>query len=175
MHEIRIHGRGGQGAVSAAELLARAAFKDGKYSQAFPYFGVERRGAPVQAFCRIDDRFIRMRQNVYEPDCVIVLDSTLLDVVDVEQGLKENGLVVLNTRKRVDRKNVKTIDATSIALETLGRPIVNTVMLGAFAPLIAAVIMIVRKEGWAGVKQFFRKALSFRIMPRPRASCRLIR
>ncbi len=133
MHEIRIHGRGGQGAVTAAELLAKAAFYDGKYSQAFPFFGVERRGAPVQAFCRIDGSFIRIRQNVYEPDYVMVLDSTLLDVVDVFEGLKKNGIVIINTTKDIQRKNVHCIDASSIALETLKMPIVNTVMLGAFS------------------------------------------
>ena len=133
MHEIRIHGRGGQGAVTAAELIAKAAFYDGKFSQAFPYFGVERRGAPVQAFCRIDDSFIRIRQNVYEPDYVIVLDSTLLEVVDVFDGLKKEGIVIINTAKKIGKENVHCIDATSIALEKLGMPIVNTVMLGAFS------------------------------------------
>jgi len=133
MHEIRIHGRGGQGAVTAAELIAKAAFIDGKFSQAFPYFGVERRGAPVQAFCRIDNSFIRIRQNVYEPDYVMVLDSSLLDVVDVFEGLRKNGTVIINTTKPIEKKNVHCLDATSIALETLGLPIVNTVMLGAFA------------------------------------------
>jgi len=133
MHEIRIHGRGGQGAVTAAEIIAKAAFIDGRFSQAFPYFGVERRGAPVQAFCRLDDSFIRIRQNVYEPDYVIVLDSSLLDVVDVFEGLRKNGTVIINTTKPIEKKNAHCLDATSIALEALGLPIVNTVMLGAFS------------------------------------------
>ena len=92
MKEIRIHGRGGQGSVTAAELLAQAAFKDGKYSQAFPAFGVERRGAPVQAFARIADEKILTRAQVYFPDIIIVQDSTLLEVVDVFSGLKDDGV-----------------------------------------------------------------------------------
>lgn len=135
MIEIRFHGRGGQGAVTAAEILAKSAFEDGKYSQAFPFFGVERRGAPVMAFTRIDKEPIKRRYQVYNPDYVVVLDEGLLDVVDVFSGLKDNGCVVLNTSKDFKRDDidVHTIDATGIALETLGRPIVNTVMLGAFA------------------------------------------
>ncbi len=135
MHEIRIHGRGGQGAVTAAEILAKAAFADGKYSQSFPYFGVERRGAPVMAYARIDDAFINIRQQVYEPDYVMVLDPTLLEVVNVFDGLKKDGMVIVNTTQKLHLpyKNSHTVDATSIALEVLGVPIVNTVMLGAFA------------------------------------------
>ncbi|MDI6703025.1 pyruvate synthase subunit PorC [Methanothermobacter wolfeii] len=135
MIEIRFHGRGGQGAVTAAEILAKAAFEDGKYSQAFPFFGVERRGAPVMAFTRISDSPVRRRYQVYNPDYVIVLDEGLIDVVDVFSGIKDGGAVLLNTAgdftsKRAD---LYTIDATGIALETLGVPIVNTVVLGAFA------------------------------------------
>lgn len=135
MIEIRFHGRGGQGAVTAAEILAKAAFEDGKYSQAFPFFGVERRGAPVMAFTRIDDKPIRRRYQVYNPDYVVVLDEGLVDVVDAFSGLKEDGVVVLNTAGTFtsEKAEVHTIDATGIALENLGRPIVNTVMLGAFA------------------------------------------
>lgn len=136
MIEIRFHGRGGQGAVTAAEILAKAAFEDGKYSQAFPFFGVERRGAPVLAFSRIDDKFIRQRYQVYEPDYVVVQDDGLLKVVDVFSGLKENGKVILNTKNSGQIKgnyDVYKIDATGIALDILGVPIVNTVMLGAFA------------------------------------------
>ena len=139
MKEIRFHGRGGQGAVTAAELLAVAAFADGKYSQAFPAFGVERRGAPVLAFTRIDEQKIRLRNQVYEPDYVIVLDATLIGTVDVVQGVKPNGTVLVNTDKPVEKLGLKTgakvrvIDATKIALEELGRPIMNTTLLGAFA------------------------------------------
>jgi pyruvate ferredoxin oxidoreductase gamma subunit len=136
MIEIRFHGRGGQGAVTAAEILAKAAFEDGKYSQAFPFFGVERRGAPVMAFTRINDKAIRRRYQVYKPDYVVVLDEGLLDVVDVFSGLESQGMVLINTQGEAPiHKGSKThtIDATGIALDKLGLPIVNTVMLGAFA------------------------------------------
>ncbi len=139
MNEIRIHGRGGQGSVTAAELLAQAAFKDGMYSQAFPAFGVERRGAPVQAFCRISDEKIRTRAQIYFPSVIIVQDSSLLDVVDVFGGLKDDGVAVINTRKGAGDLGIEhparivTIDATGLAMEHLGRPITNTTMLGAFA------------------------------------------
>ncbi|AEA46817.1 pyruvate ferredoxin oxidoreductase subunit gamma [Archaeoglobus veneficus] len=141
MLEVRFHGRGGQGSVTAAEVLAIAAFKDGKYSQAFPIFGVERRGAPVQAFCRIDEKPIKQRCQVYEPDLVVVQDATLMSDVDVTAGLKEGGILLINSAKSPEEfginsnTTVKTIDATRLALETLGRPIVNTVMLGALAKL----------------------------------------
>jgi pyruvate ferredoxin oxidoreductase gamma subunit len=136
--EIRFHGRGGQGAVTAAELIAIAAFEDKKYSQAFPAFGVERRGAPVMAFARISDEPIRIRSQIYEPDYVVVQDVTLLDVVDVASGLKPEGKIIVNADRKAGDLNLETeaeiipIDATKIALEELGRPIVNTTMLGAF-------------------------------------------
>ena len=138
MKEIRIHGRGGQGSVTAAELIAVAAFEDKKFSQAFPAFGVERRGAPVMAFARISDKPIRIRSQVYEPDYVVVQDVTLLDVVNVASGLKSDGKIIINTDKPKEKlklstdAQVVTIDATRIAMEILGRPIVNTTMLGAF-------------------------------------------
>jgi 2-oxoacid:acceptor oxidoreductase gamma subunit (pyruvate/2-ketoisovalerate family) len=135
MIEIRFHGRGGQGVVTAARLLAEAAFIEGKYAQAFPFFGAERRGAPVLAFSRINDKEIRARTQVYEPDYVIVLDPFLPEVVDVVAGLKQGGIVVLNSKKAMQFPLVKTVfvDATSIAMATLGAPITNTAMLGAFA------------------------------------------
>ncbi len=139
MKEVRIHGRGGQGSVTAAELLAVAAFEDGKFSQAFPFFGVERRGAPVTAFARISDKKIRLRSQIYEPDYVIVQDPTLISAVDVTAGLKPSGIVIVNSEKPPDEIGiregiqVKTIDATGIALEIIGRPIVNTTLLGGFA------------------------------------------
>ncbi|MDI6724638.1 MAG: pyruvate synthase subunit PorC [Methanobacterium sp.] len=144
MIEIRFHGRGGQGAVTAAEILAKAAFEDGKYCQAFPFFGAERKGAPVMAFTRIADKQIRRRYQVYNPDYVIVLDDTLLEAVDVLSGLKEGGKVILNTKNDVNLgENVdsSSIDATGIALDTLGVPIVNTVMLGAFASVTGEVTL----------------------------------
>lgn len=135
MIEIRFHGRGGQGAVTAAEILAKAAFEDGKYSQAFPFFGVERRGAPVMAFARIDDEPIKIRYQIQNPDYVVVLDDGLLDVVDVFSGIKENSKVIINTHKEhgTTEQEVYGIDATGIALDNLGVPIVNTVMLGSFS------------------------------------------
>ncbi|KXS43816.1 pyruvate ferredoxin oxidoreductase subunit gamma [Methanolobus zinderi] len=139
MKEIRIHGRGGQGSVTAAELLAVAAFADNKFSQAFPAFGVERRGAPVQAFTRIGDVPIRLRSQVYEPDYVIVQDPTLLEVVEVANGLKDDGILIINSdfdpeTFKIDTKaRIMTVNATKIALDIIGRPIVNTVLLGAFA------------------------------------------
>jgi pyruvate ferredoxin oxidoreductase gamma subunit len=136
MIEIRIHGRGGQGAVTAAEVLAVAAFKDGKFSQAFPFFGTERTGAPVASFCRIDDKFIRIREHVYNPDYVLVLDPTLLANSDVLKGLKGSGMLIVNTQDAIKLKTkarAKKIDLTAIALEIIGKPFVNIPMLGAFA------------------------------------------
>jgi len=141
MIEIRLHGRGGQGTVTAAELLAVAAFDDGKEAQAFPAFGVERRGAPVMAFCRISDGPIRLRTQIYDPDYVIVQDPTLMDSVNVLAGLKPDGTVLINSEhtsedlKLNTKARVVAFPATQIALEELGRPIMNTVLLGAFAGL----------------------------------------
>ncbi|MEO2152111.1 MAG: pyruvate/ketoisovalerate ferredoxin oxidoreductase subunit gamma, partial [Thermococcus sp.] len=136
------HGRGGQGAVTAANILASAAFKQGKYVQAFPFFGVERRGAPVTAFTRIDDKPIRIKTQIYEPDIVVVLDPSLLETVDVTAGLKDGGIVIINTEKskeevleKLKKKPAKLalVDATTIALDILGLPITNTAILGAVA------------------------------------------
>jgi pyruvate ferredoxin oxidoreductase gamma subunit len=138
--EIRWHGRGGQGAVTSAELLARAAIDEGKYAQAFPSFGPERRGAPVLAFDRISEKEpIRVRAEITQPDVVVVLDAGLINIVDVTSGLKENGVLVINTKKSLseiasefsNNWQLAIIDATSIAREQLGVPIVNTTMLGA--------------------------------------------
>jgi pyruvate ferredoxin oxidoreductase gamma subunit len=143
MIEVRIHGRGGQGVVTAAELISIAAFYDGHEAQAFPNFGVERRGAPIEAYARISDEKIKLRSQIYEPDFIVVQDSTLLGVVDVFKGIKKTTKVIINSDKSpkdllkgkfpVDEKNIMTIGATDIALRVLGRPIINTVMLGAFA------------------------------------------
>jgi len=138
--EIRWHGRGGQGAVMASEILARAAISEGKYAQSFPSFGPERRGAPVMAFDRINPtKPIRVRADVAEPDVVIVLDPTLLGIVNVASGLKEDGILILNTSKNIEdfeaefgtKWQMASVDATRIARELLGVPIVNTTMLGA--------------------------------------------
>ncbi len=140
MNEIRIHGRGGQGAVGAAEMLALAAIGEGKYAQAFPSFGPERRGAPVVAFCRIDGKPILTREPIREPDIVVVLDPTVMRGTDVAAGLKRGGKIVINT-SRPGREiaeqygftgvSLATVDASSIARNVLGRPITNTAMLGA--------------------------------------------
>jgi 2-oxoacid:acceptor oxidoreductase gamma subunit (pyruvate/2-ketoisovalerate family) len=143
MIEIRFHGRGGQGAVVASKILASALFREGRSVQSFPSFGVERRGAPVMAFLRVDDQPIRLRTNVYHPDHIVALDSTLIQVVDITSGLKANGWVILNSDHRPDEFNslrsfrVATVDASRIALKKgLGsrtQPIVNTAILGAFS------------------------------------------
>ena len=138
--ELRWHGRGGQGAVTSAELLAQAAINEDKYAQAFPSFGPERRGAPVQAFNRVDIKEpIKLRAEVTQPDVVIVLDPGLLSIINVTSGLKNNGIVIINTKKTAKqlmdefgiKGKVAVVDATKIAREVLGVPIVNTTMLGA--------------------------------------------
>ena len=139
MIEIRFHGRGGQGAVTSAELLAKAAIKEGKYAQSFPSFGPERRGAPVMAFARVSDGKILYRTAIYEPDVVVVLDPSILAVVDLTEGLKEDGIVVVNSPKTLEElsgligagRKLAAVDATAIARACLGRPITNTTMLGA--------------------------------------------
>ncbi|HEY9161345.1 MAG TPA: pyruvate ferredoxin oxidoreductase subunit gamma [Desulfomonilia bacterium] len=139
MLEIRFHGRGGQGAVTSAELIAIAAVGKGKFAQAFPSFGPERRGAPVVAFSRVDDKKILIRAKIYEPDVVVVLDPGLITLVNPLEGLKKNGILIVNTRKSPDEIlnvcsascRVATVNADLIAKEELGRVIVNTTMLGA--------------------------------------------
>ncbi len=139
MIEVRFHGRGGQGAVTSAELMALAAIAEGKYAQAFPSFGPERRGAPVQAFLRISDQPIRLREKIYEPDMVVVLDPSLLATGNVKAGLKPGGTLVANSAKPVSAVRgecgfggrTAVADASKIAEEELGVPITNTTMLGA--------------------------------------------
>ncbi len=180
MTEIRLHGRGGQGTVTAAELIAEAAFYDGKFAQAFPSFGIERRGAPVEAFVRISDQPILLRSQIYEPDYLIIQDASLISAANTFRGAKKNTFIIINTEKEPKKlfsqiaksqiakriktdneliissnphkirsaiseikirsaiseiKNIKiqTVPATQIALEILGKPIINTVLLGAFA------------------------------------------
>ncbi|PKN76582.1 MAG: pyruvate synthase [Deltaproteobacteria bacterium HGW-Deltaproteobacteria-10] len=139
MIEVRWHGRGGQGAVTSVELLAQAAIGVGKYAQGFPSFGPERRGAPVAAFSRIDDQKIKSRSGIYKPDVVIVLDASLIGLVNVTDGLKPDGILIVNTTK--DPNDVKkevnfsgivaTVDGTGIARKEMGVPIANTTMIGA--------------------------------------------
>ena len=177
MIEIRIHGRGGQGAVTSTELLALAAINEGKYAQAFPSFGPERRGAPVVAFTRINDKPIRTREMVYTPDIVAVLDPTILKIVDVTTGLKKNGIIILNTSK--DEKTIRKlfgiqaklaiVNATDIAIQNLGLPITNTTMLGALIKAsgvinIASIEAPLRKrfgriaeKNWNALKEAYSK------------------
>jgi pyruvate ferredoxin oxidoreductase gamma subunit len=134
MIEIRAHGRGGQGAVTSSRVLALAAEKQGKFGQASQSMLGDRRGAPVSAFTRIDDKKIGLRGPILHPDYLIVLDHTLAQAVDLEADLKESGMIVINAHKDLGFKHKTTyVDATSIAIKNLGRPIVNTSMLGAFA------------------------------------------
>jgi pyruvate ferredoxin oxidoreductase gamma subunit len=147
MFQVRIHGRGGQGVVTAAELLSIAAFREGRHAQAFPSFGSERMGAPIVAFCRIDDHEIRSREPVTHPDALIIQDPTLLHSVDVFQGPAPDGYVLLNSSRDFDQLGVGefvrgfppgqavTMPATDLARSFIGRPIPNAVLLGGFAAL----------------------------------------
>ncbi|HXX82809.1 MAG TPA: 2-oxoacid:acceptor oxidoreductase family protein [Casimicrobiaceae bacterium] len=147
MFQVRIHGRGGQGVVSGAEMLSVAAFQEGRYAQAFPSFGSERMGAPVMAFCRIDDKEIRLREPVLEPDALIIQDPTLLHQVDLFKGLRSNGYMLINSTRGFaelglaefvrgfDGGRLRTVPATELALKHVGRPVPNAALLGGFAAL----------------------------------------
>ncbi|MCD6236556.1 MAG: pyruvate ferredoxin oxidoreductase subunit gamma [Thermoplasmata archaeon] len=165
MIEICFHGRGGQGAVTAANILAAAALKDGnKGVQAFPFFGAERRGAPVRAFARISEEEIHLRSEIYNPDVVIVLDESIMGIVDVIGGLKENGIVIINTRKSPTQFSfskkfiIATVDATDIAIKhnllVGGIPVINTPILGAVPRVLEKVtlesIQKAIRERWKG-------------------------
>jgi pyruvate ferredoxin oxidoreductase gamma subunit len=153
MLQIRIHGRGGQGVVTAAEMLSIAAFDQGAHAQAFPSFGSERTGAPVVSFCRIDDRPIRSREPISAPDALIIQDAHLLHQVDVFQGLKPEGYVLINSGRSVAELGVAevaarlpvgrmiTLPASEIALRHLGRPLPNAVLLGGFAALTGIITL----------------------------------
>jgi len=162
MFQVRIHGRGGQGVVTAAELLSVAAFADGSEAQAFPSFGSERMGAPVVAFCRIDDHKIRMREPIAEPDAVVVQDPTLLRSVDVFGGLVAGGFALINSAKSIAELGLPELDArvvavpaTDIAREHIGRPIPNVALLGALAGLTGCVSLEALDEA---IGQRFRGA-----------------
>ena len=147
MFQIRIHGRGGQGVVTGAEILSVAAFDEGRHAQAFPSFGSERTGAPVVAFCRIADQEIRLREPVLEPDCLIIQDPTLFKVVDIFAGLRGEGYLLVNTNKsfaelhlgetvnRLPKGHAVIVPATELALKHVGRPVPNAALLGAFAAM----------------------------------------
>jgi pyruvate ferredoxin oxidoreductase gamma subunit len=167
MFQVRIHGRGGQGVVTAAELLSLAAFADGSEAQAFPSFGSERMGAPVVAYCRMDDHKIRLREPIDEPDAVVVQDATLLHHVDVFGGLAAGGYVLINSthsveelgleelHARTDADRVVTVPASEIAREHIGRPIPNMALLGALAALTGCVSLDALDEA---IAQRFRGA-----------------
>jgi len=147
MFQIRIHGRGGQGVVTAAELLSVAGFREGRHAQAFPSFGSERTGAPVVAFCRLDTRPIRLREPILAPDAVIIQDPTLLHQVDVFAGVTPDGYILINTSRSFEElgleefvadfkaERLATVPATEIALKHVGRPLPNAALLGGFAAL----------------------------------------
>ncbi len=147
MFQVRIHGRGGQGVVSASEMMSIAAFHQGRYSQSFPSFGSERMGAPVTAYVRIDDKEIELREPVLDPDLLIVQDPTLFNAIDVFSGMKPEGYVLINSSKSAEALGIEeavkalpdghvaTVPATELALKHLRRPTPNTVLLGAFAAM----------------------------------------
>jgi pyruvate ferredoxin oxidoreductase gamma subunit len=161
--QVRIHGRGGQGVVSAAELLAVAAFKEGRHAQAFPSFGSERTGAPVVAFCRIDDHEIRLREPVARPDALIIQDATLLHQVDLFAGVPDDAYILINSTRsfealglgdyiaRHDARRLCTVAATDIAMRHVGRPVPNVPLLGGFAAIggvlhLASVLDAIREK-----------------------------
>lgn len=151
MFQVRIHGRGGQGVVTAAELLSIAAFREGRHAQAFPTFGSERTGAPVVAFCRVDDREIRVREPITRPDALIIQDPTLLHQVAVFSGLSKDGYVLLNSPRDITELGLgdlaatfhpgrlRTVPATEMAVRNLGRPVPNAALLGACCALTGLV------------------------------------
>jgi pyruvate ferredoxin oxidoreductase gamma subunit len=153
MFQVRIHGRGGQGVVTAAEMLSIAAFEEGMHAQAFPTFGSERTGAPVTSFCRVDEKPIRVREPISRPDALIIQDPTLLHQVDLFSGLDEEGYVLLNSSRSFDElglgefvagfrpERMLTVPASEIAREHLGRPLPNAVLIAGFAALSGVVTL----------------------------------
>lgn len=169
MFQVRIHGRGGQGVVTGAEMLSIAAFLGDRHAQAFPSFGSERTGAPVVAFCRIDDKEIRLREPIMQPDALIIQDPTLLHQVDVFSGLKKDGYILINTvrtfremglrefSKDFNPAHLLTIPATELAMKHVGRPVPNVPLLGAFAALTQ---LITLDAVQAAIRQKFRGAVA---------------
>lgn len=165
MYEVRWHGRGGYGVVTASEILAYAALKENKYFQSFPDFGPERMGAPVRAYTRIDDNPINIHSQIYEPDAVVVLDTTLLETINVSEGLKNEGILIVNTNLSKEEIRNKTdfsgkifiVDATKIALETIGKPLANVCAVAA----LSRVSRIIKKESIIKtIKEFLGKKFS---------------
>lgn len=169
MFQVRIHGRGGQGVVTGAEMLSIAAFLGDRHAQAFPSFGSERTGAPVVAFCRIDDKEIRLREPIMQPDALIIQDPTLLHQVDVFSGLKKGGYILINTTRTFREMGLRefskdftpahllTIPATELAMKHVGRPVPNAPLLGAFAALTQ---LITLDAVQAAIQQKFRGAVA---------------
>jgi pyruvate ferredoxin oxidoreductase gamma subunit len=169
MLQVRIHGRGGQGVVTAAELLSVAAFREGRHAQAFPSFGSERTGAPVVAFCRIDEREIRVREPIATPDALIIQDATLLHQVDVFAGLNPDGVVLINSVRnatelgladlvaRLGSGHVLTVPATDLARTHLGRPVPNAALLGGFAAVSGVISLAAVSEA---IRERFGGALA---------------
>jgi pyruvate ferredoxin oxidoreductase gamma subunit len=170
MFQVRIHGRGGQGVVSGAEMLSVAAFLEGRYAQAFPSFGSERMGAPVMAFCRIDDREIRLREPVITPNALIIQDPTLLHQVDLFKGLSPEGFILINSARSFDelglteftrrfhRSRLCTLPGTEIAMKHVGRPVPNAALLGGFAAVsgeikLASVVAAIREKFPAAIAE----------------------
>jgi pyruvate ferredoxin oxidoreductase gamma subunit len=170
MFQIRIHGRGGQGVVSGAEMLSVAAFLEGRFAQAFPSFGSERMGAPVMAFCRIDDREIRLREPVITPDALIIQDPTLLHQVDLFHGLSADGYILINSTRdfealglseftrRFNAARLCTLPATEIAMKHVGRPVPNAALLGGFSAIsgqirLASVVAAIREKFPAAIAE----------------------
>ena len=165
MFEVRFHGRGGHGTVTAADLLALAAFLEGHHAQSFPSFGSERAGAPVVAYCRLNDGDIRTREPVVTPDCVVVIDPTLVHQVDLFAGLRQDGFVLVNStrtldliglgslREEFDSTHLLTMPATEVALRQIGRPLPNAALLGGFAALTAKVTL---EAVGAAIRERFR-------------------
>lgn len=169
--EVRWHGRGGQGAVTASKLLATSALAEDKYIQAFPEYGPERMGAPIQSFTRISETPIKIHCHVTNPDIVVVLDPTLLKAVDVTEGLTEDGVLIINTeesaaevRKKLNLNNsgkIYTVDASKIAQETLGKPLPNTPLIGA---LIKVTGLLALNNVLADIEDKFKKKFSSKIV-----------
>ena len=184
MFQVRIHGRGGQGAVTAAELLSVAAFAEGRHAQAFPTFGSERTGAPVVAYCRIADSEIRLREPIVAPDALIVQDATLLRQVNVLAGLRPAGYVIVNSARPFDElglaeladhpdsRRLITVPATELALEHLGLPKPNAVLLGGFAALTGAVSLAAVQDA---IAEKFPADLARRNAEAARAAYELVR
>ena len=183
MFQVRIHGRGGQGVVTGAEMLSIAAFLGGRHAQAFPSFGSERTGAPVVAFCRMDNKEIRLREPIMEPDALIIQDPTLLHQVDVFSGLKKDGYILINTTKTFEQmglgefvkwfkpEHLLTVPATELAMKHVGRPVPNVPLLGAFAALGGLISLDAVQ---AAIQQKFRGAVALGNMAAAREAYEIV-